>query len=129
MGRIFSILFLGTFICLMLYSTITGIQKSNKISNIKTTFSPSKVYMAKHLKLAHGITIGIDNSYDIIAKFQDNNIKIIFTQKMLQKYGQECLGVLQFNNTSKTLSKKEYLTFLDMLHAYLSVSPFKKRKK
>jgi hypothetical protein len=78
--------------------------------------------MARHIHTAHGVLIGTNTAADVLVFKTNDMIRVVFNPQFLQRTGQDCLTVMSFPKSEKTLSKSDYLNFLDQLHAYLTMT-------
>lgn len=81
--------------------------------------------MALHITNVHGVRIGSDDAAEIVVVETNGQIRITFTSSALNRIDPTCLTVMNFDGPSKTFPKREYLAFLDQLHAFFMVTPVK----
>ncbi len=81
--------------------------------------------MAVHITNVHDVRIGQDDTAEILVTETNGNVRVAFTQEVLKRVNPACLTVMEFDSSSKTFTKREYLAFLDQLHAFFMVTSVK----
>lgn len=84
-------------------------------------WQPGEASVARHIASVHGFTIGpAENAFLHVEKNEDGTVQAQFQDKVLEELGgQQALIVFGWAENPTTISKAEYLYFLDALHAYL----------
>ena len=86
-------------------------------------WDPSDVFMSRHIRTAHGVILRNDVGADIMVQRKDKKVSIVFTERFIKKAGEDIVWVLGLGGVECVMSRKEYLSFLNKLHAYLTVTP------
>jgi hypothetical protein len=67
--------------------------------------------MAVHITNVHDVRIGQDDTAEILVTETNGNVRVAFTQEVLKRVNPACLTVMEFDSSSKTFTKREYLAF------------------
>ena len=95
----------------------------------KAQRGPADVSMARHIRKAHHVQISDTAPADILVWETNNMIAVRFSDDFLKRVDSGCLTILNFQGPEQLFCKPDYLNFLDQLHAYLVLSPPKKKEK
>lgn len=113
---------------LILTLAITLLSSCSQQSTQQKPQGPADVSMAKHITIAHNISIAETNTADIIVSETNSLVSVTLSSNFLSRVDNDALIVLRFNSSKKTFTKPEYMQFLDQLHAYLVLTPMKARQ-
>jgi len=81
--------------------------------------------MAKHISSAHGVIVAGDLGADVTVGYDGNTVTVSLSESLVDRTGGEILRALRLDEPSDSMERKEYLMFLNMLHAYLTVTPLR----
>ena len=94
-----------------------------------SSWDPCDVFMANHIRTAHGLYIGTESLNDLIIEYDGDQLVVRFSDSMAEQTGGQIYDVFKFPDTGQEMGKNEYLVFLTKLHAYLTINPVKRIKQ
>lgn len=107
-------------ITLFLVASLISCGKKKDDPTAAADWRPESASVARHITTVHGFKISpVENSHLHVVK-DDAGITCTFREDVLEELGNEkALYILGWKENPETLSRFEYLFFLDALHAYL----------
>jgi len=86
--------------------------------------------MVSHISNCHGVMFGQEfvAGIDVELSYESGRVKVLLTERILDDAKDDLLEVLGFEETSRTMTRQEYLMFLNNFHAYLTVTPLVRKK-
>ena len=90
---------------------------------------PAQVAMAVHITRVHGVNIGSNDAAEILVAETNGLVRVTFTPAALKRIDPTCLTVMNFDGSTKTFSKREFLAFLDQLHAFFMVTTVQPKRE
>lgn len=120
MGRLFLyFLILASF----LISGCSDKLTSGSAAQSTSSWDPRTVFMANHIRMAHGFSIGSELFNDLIIEYDGGSVGVQFSEAVAKQTNGQINHIFKTSDTSVEISKKEYLIFLAKLHAYLNINP------
>jgi hypothetical protein len=108
-----------TFPLIALALTLGACSKKEDPTNA-ADWHPQDASVARHISDVHGFTITGEEGAHLKVEKIDRDIVATFREDVLRELGGEkALFVFSWETNPQTISKAEYLYFLEALHAYL----------
>lgn len=97
---------------------------------VSANWDPSKAYMAQHIGKLHKVIIGegFGAGVHITVNYEDEEVWVLLSDDIQARTENEIGQVLKFTGNEQYMSREDYLSFLNQLHAYLTVSPIESLK-